>query len=270
MMAERLLKKEGLPAGTPRYRFHGKAQCLKTIEYISHTHHSYTILDGVDRRTFHKFFQKGRLGHLLKTCLFPYGIMILNITMETSVHATAQGIIMSLVQNWSSNQTEDLRPSAGSVVRRNSRGKKPDGTWRPNRATTDWPSVVIEIGWTEGPTKLQKDIEFWLGGETRAAISLNITATGRITLNAWRKKENGEIESHQRLFINTRGSVVGNFTIPFHAFYHRDKHETETDFTITHQMFSDLATTVRAEIKLHQDAKAAEKAVADNPHCTSG
>jgi hypothetical protein len=271
MMAERLVKKEGLPAGTPRYRFHGKAQCLKTIEYtLSLTHHSFIIFDGVDHHTFHKFFQKGRVGQLLKTCILSYGIMILNITMETSVHATAQGEFMSLVRDWSSNQTERLRSSTGSVVQRNSRGKKPDGTWRPNRATTDWPSVVVEIGWTEGPTKLKKDIEFWLGGETRAAISLNITETGRMTLDAWRKNENGKIESYQRLYINTRGSVSGDFTIPFHAFYHRDRHETETDFIITHQMFSHLATTVRAEIKLHQDTKAAEKAAADNSHSTSG
>jgi hypothetical protein len=39
---------------------------------------------------------------------------------------------------------------------------------------------------------------------------------------------------------------------------------------ITHQTFSHLATTVWAERKLHQDAKSAEKAAADNSHSISG
>lgn len=264
VMAERLLKKECLPAGTPRCQYHGKMQCLRTIEDVSHTQHSYIILDGVDSRTFYRNFRKGRLGHLVKSCLLPDGIIVLNITMETLVHAAAQAEFMSMIHNWYRNQTEVLTQSTGNLLWRNPHGKKPDGAWMPDSTETYWPSVVVEIGWTEGPKKLRKDIEFWLAGGTKAAISLNITATGRMTLDAWRKNEKGKVESYQKLHINARGSVTGDFSIPFNAFYLREKLETETDLKVTHQMFSDLAKRVQVAIASQQAAKAAERAAADN------
>ncbi|KAJ5949997.1 hypothetical protein N7454_001581 [Penicillium verhagenii] len=270
-MAERFLKQEGLPASTPRYQYRTKMRCLKDIEYVaSHTRHSHIILEGVDPRKFHQFSQKGPLAQLLKSCLFPCGLIILNITIQTPVHATVQAGFISLIDSWSRNQTEDIDQSTGSMVRQNSRGKRPDGAWGPTRIERYWPSVVVEIGWMEGPTKLRKDIEFWLGSETRAAISLNITATGRMTLDAWTKNENGEVESHQRLQVRPRGSPVGDFTIPFDAFYLREKRETETDFVFTHQMFARLAEKVQRRIRSLQHANAAMKTGTDKPHPSSG
>ena len=261
-MAERLLKKEGLPVGTPRYRYHGKMQLLNTLDDVSHQHHSYIILDGVDGRTCHRHFQEGRLGNLLKSCLIPYRIIVLNLKMESPVHSTAQAQFLFLVHDWSKNQTELLNESTGSVVQHSPRGKRPDGAWKPADVEANMPSVVVEIGWTEGPTKLRKDIEFWLEGETRAAISLNITKTGRMTLEAWRRNENGLVESHQRLYKNARGSVTGDFTIPFQAFYLRERREMETDFHITHETFSNMATKIQLEIKFDQARNQARKATA--------
>ncbi|KAJ5919928.1 hypothetical protein N7454_009763 [Penicillium verhagenii] len=189
--------------------------------------------------------------------------------METPPHATARAQFTSLVSAWFRRQTEELDESTGSMVRGNGRGKIPDGAWGPAWIEVTWPSVIIEIGWWEGPKKLQDDIEFWLRGNTRVAITLNITASGRIILDAWRKNETGVIESFQRLKAIPGHSPVVNFTIPFEAFYLREKDETETDLIITHEVFTIFAEKVRRKMRSYQRSKAAATRASLKPHPTS-
>ncbi|KAJ5953205.1 hypothetical protein N7454_000101 [Penicillium verhagenii] len=59
-------------------------------------------------------------------------------------------------------QASELRYSIDSKATSSGRTKISDGDWQPSPLQNPalWPSVVIEIGLSEGPAKLKKDAEF--------------------------------------------------------------------------------------------------------------
>ncbi|KAJ5917367.1 hypothetical protein N7466_010921 [Penicillium verhagenii] len=234
-MAEDILKIEGLPARTPRYRWRGKAQCRRTIKlHESHGQGSgYFVFDGVDHRAFLRW------------------LPILT--------RSRGGGLASLVDAWQLRQASRLIYSIGSEATSGGRTKRSDGDWQPSPVPipAQWPSVVLEIGLSEGPGKLKKDAQFWLTeshGQTRSVITVNITKKlGRITLENW-TMQGESIGSAQKIHINESYKITGptTFTIPFESFFLRDKGSGESDFEITHEELRRFAQSVRRSIRATQ------------------
>ena len=72
----------------------------------------------------------------------------------------------------------------------NGHRKEGDCAWRPRtRSVDDWPSVVLEVGVSEGISALRTDAHFWIsqsGGRTRVAILVAISkASKTVKVERW-------------------------------------------------------------------------------------
>lgn len=71
--------------------------------------------------------------------------------------------------------------------------KEPDQAWRPQRLPSnrsrDWPSVVMEIAYSETESKLGSDVRFWMrasGGDVRVVLTLRINRQQpKIRIEKW-------------------------------------------------------------------------------------
>lgn len=71
--------------------------------------------------------------------------------------------------------------------------QRPDQAWRPQRLPSnrsrDWPSVVMEIAYSEIESKLRSDVRFWMrasGGDVKVVLTLRINRQQpKIRIEKW-------------------------------------------------------------------------------------
>ncbi|PGH14117.1 hypothetical protein AJ79_03234 [Helicocarpus griseus UAMH5409] len=151
-----------------------------------------------------------------------------------------------------------LRLLGSSGVKTSSRQKEPDRSWippeLPTERTTQWPTVFLEVGYSESKEKLKKDMEYWLNAsdDVRMSISIDIEkGSGNILVSSWRRgiptplrtsSSNPAPQEIQSVKIE-RGpagqqpTLTGhdNITVPFRDLMLRDPQQEEKDFVITRE-----------------------------------
>jgi hypothetical protein len=72
------------------------------------------------------------------------------------------------------------------------RDKEADRSWAPRylrgQAARQWPSVALEVGYSESTQKLHRDIAYWINysnGQVKQAITIDIKNSGAITIASW-------------------------------------------------------------------------------------
>ncbi|KAJ5406880.1 hypothetical protein N7465_008164 [Penicillium sp. CMV-2018d] len=158
------------------------------------------------------------------------------------------------------------------------RNKQADRSWMPARQAREFPTVVLEVGFSETTLKLERDMDWWINGskgEVRMGITIDIKRGSRsIEIKSWtpafepslrniyttagdRQVIDRRIEDpppprmSQRILI-TRGrdgsspTIEGEpLTIPFHTLLLDEPGECEGDFVFTAEMLlQDLAEPI--------------------------
>ncbi|KAJ9202435.1 hypothetical protein DTO164E3_1024 [Paecilomyces variotii] len=108
--------------------------------------------------------------------------------------------------------------------------KQPDGLYfpaRPPRSRTpsrDWPTVVLEVAVSEGPSKLMSDVRWWIRqhqGATGIVLTLRVDRnTPQITLEKWTRGAQGHPQQEVSITITKRANNTvrienGPLIIPF-------------------------------------------------------
>ncbi|CDM38367.1 unnamed protein product [Penicillium roqueforti FM164] len=261
-MAEDILRNEGLPATTPRYRYQDAEQCVRCLELESKRYRkgqsSYIIFDHVDRRAFREDFDNKSADRLLQKAFLSYYFssqtLILRVTVS-SIHETSWGTFLEIFASWHRAQESRLVP--GGSVEGTTRAKKPSCTWRPQgyppNRDVKWPTVVVEAGWSETLKKLKEDASFWFhesNQQVQVMLTIRTTERGTITIEKW-AVEGNSVKSVQKMWIvrnrnhdSEDHQISGSIQIPFQECYLRAKRNSETDFVMSHSDMLDIAQSV--------------------------
>ena len=167
----------------------------------------------------------------------------------------------------------DLR---SAPFKRENKAKQPDNAWTPRRPppgqSQDWPTLVVEIAFSETPSKLGSDVCFWLEGTKRTAqVVLTLTINRQnpqITLER-RELQNSRAHRVQKITIykvNQRTMVQGGpLVIGFKELFLRPSDTPrETDIQLGEEKLSLLATMIWEAQEQEQGVETGVSSVADN------
>lgn len=144
------------------------------------------------------------------------------------------------------------------------RKKQADSSYGPRQLppgrTAEWPTVAVEVGFSETKAKLKSDAAYWLNqssGEVLTMITVDIKRSGNIYIILWKRSmvtnqyPNPEPEAIQEIKIyRGKGGQAANIRgdelrIPFQHMLLRDPEEGERDFVITRdELLHDLADEI--------------------------
>ena len=122
-MAEDILREEGLPATTPRYRYQDVEQCLRCLQLESKRYRegrqsSCVIFDQVDERNLQEYINNESADSLLKhsfvTYYFSSQTVILRIS--SNAHEIAHGTFSGIFEIWYMFQESPLAPTGRATV----------------------------------------------------------------------------------------------------------------------------------------------------------
>ncbi|CAG8909513.1 unnamed protein product [Penicillium egyptiacum] len=272
-MAGDILREEGLPTTTPRYQYQGIKQCLRCFELELERYnrdgqpadYSYIIFDHVDERSFQECFEDESGESLLTHSFVTYNFISLTIVMKlpTPTHETAHRSFSEIFATWSRGQESRLVPIGRVTIEGSTRRKCPDSSWKssiqaPGR-DLKWPTILVEVGWSESRAKLREDVLFWLRESTqqvKVALTIEVTRTGNITVEQWELDQNTGGTSVQpiqtmkisrkRLTGPNQYHITGSMDIQFDDCFLRAKRGSETDFHLSNDDMKEIAEAVRS------------------------
>lgn len=183
------------PPFTPIYPFKGFQDCFNIVQQAtdqyddesSKTSNHFSGFD-IDGRSFFTHFQNGEENMLsLSWEIYDHTHHILRIKMVSREHETAKGNFSEIFADWYRSHSRDRLVNTGAQsVTGQHRSKQPDASWRPRYPPQGrdrkWPSIIVEVAWSERRAKAQQDMEFWLA----VTVALSITVTrSKISTERW-------------------------------------------------------------------------------------
>ncbi|KAJ5684654.1 uncharacterized protein N7477_000999 [Penicillium maclennaniae] len=266
-MAEAIMAEEGLPETTPLYRFQGMEHCVRSFELEIDRFETegqgcgYVVFTHVDDRAFGECFEESReklLMHACKTYNFTTHFVVLR--MPSRMHERAHRAFSAIFDTWQRGQSNRLESMGGAEQ---FLGRNPEEEKDP-----EWPTIVVEVGWTEATPALMKDCLFWLresGEEVRVALSFKVYVSGQITIQQWSLRHDPvRVESTQEITIVRKKSteqheISGSLTIPFEDVYLCPKSPGDINFELTHDDMRGIATSVWKSLDFHMKNRARRK-----------
>ncbi|PGH11024.1 hypothetical protein AJ80_07300 [Polytolypa hystricis UAMH7299] len=144
------------------------------------------------------------------------------------------------------------------------RNKQADSSYGPRQLppgrSPEWPTVAVEVGFSEMREKLKSDAAYWLNrssGDVLTVITIDIKRSGNICIILWKRPvvtnqyPNPEPEAIQEIKIyRGKGGQAANLRgdelrIPFRHMMLRDPGPGEEDFVITRdELLHDLADAI--------------------------
>ncbi|EEP82648.1 predicted protein [Uncinocarpus reesii 1704] len=203
---------EALPPGSSEYDAEGLdaedveellqrhlsiAPAIEHIDSVGKQHNmdQYVVFKNMAPDAIRNFSNKKHLGHIkdfTDHCLI--------IVMPSREHEVAASIFQRFVflklDEMRPDFSLNLKPCGTAEVQGATRGKGPDVSYLPRTlpaARSDkWPSLVLEVGYSESATKLRNDASWWLTesqGEVRVVATLTIFRNHRVHLEVWKLRE---------------------------------------------------------------------------------
>ncbi|KAJ5168071.1 uncharacterized protein N7482_003665 [Penicillium canariense] len=260
----------GLPATTPQYPYRGVEQCSWVLDQEllrlegERGGNPHVIISGVDERSFLEGFVNSGEELLTKSWVtYDFHRCIVLLEMESEVHAAATASGTTLIQNWALGMTSTLTPMTAANIRGRTRSKKADASWKPaeipSARDTKWPTMVLEVKWSEPRSKLTQDMLFWLhesNGDVKVALTLSVHRRGKITIEKWvlRQGQSSGPDPHpvETVEISRPSNrqdppkITGTLTIPFKDVFLRVERAGETDLTLPTPVFEQMAREIWA------------------------
>ncbi|EFR03824.1 hypothetical protein MGYG_06823 [Nannizzia gypsea CBS 118893] len=263
---------EALPPGSNEYDAEGlKAEDLEELlqqtplftytdsEGQQHDSDRYTVFKNVAPDTIHSFSNQrhlGRIKDLASHCLI--------IIMPSRDHESATRYFDTLIEGKLNEMRArlffKLRACGSAEVQGTTRKKAPDASYRPRTLpatrSAKWPSLVLEVGYSESATKLRSDASWWLTesqGEVRAVVTLKIFRKHRVHLEVWQFRDGATrprpVETQEATVTKSaRGySASGTIVIRFQDLFLRPAAGNgERDIVLNH---ADLEELVELALK---------------------
>ncbi|KAJ5594259.1 uncharacterized protein N7459_000467 [Penicillium hispanicum] len=186
-----------------RYPYKGTKQFLETVKMeTTHQEESeaseWVLFTKVDERAFSRDFLNSD-NNILQRCWNSYDssqhLLLVKMTVSRA-HETAARVFERLFFYCLKPMGLDncLRTFGSATCKaENGSAKQPDCQFLPKRLprarTKKWPSLVVETGFSESPSKLMSDARFWLSqsnGDVQMVITIKINQSSpHIVLESW-------------------------------------------------------------------------------------
>ncbi|KXG52013.1 uncharacterized protein PGRI_082970 [Penicillium griseofulvum] len=167
--------------------------------------------------------------------------------MPTTVHEVAttqfQSILQSWIQQGDGNGNYPVMCTLGASVRGTTgKTKRPDCSWVPAHTglSTHYPSIIVEVAWTETRKKLENDMQWWLtktDGQVNVVLSVTVQRRGKIIVEEWGIKRNSVVPVQTMQIVRKPASndqkVEGHLSLNFEDIHRRQKTQGNTDFVLT-------------------------------------
>ncbi|KAJ5453847.1 uncharacterized protein N7458_004803 [Penicillium daleae] len=263
-----------LPSDTPVYRYVKKCTMESLLPQYS-VEDRFVVLKNFPSETLAK-----RDEQLPGRCDYSPSLQILIITMPSLPHEEAASSFDIMIAALAKEMKvyRRITDCGSTLVKTPDRSKQADRSWRPARPRRKFPTVVLEVGFSEATAKLERDIAWWINtsqGDVKMGLTIDIKRrSSSIEIKSWTPAfmplpSHVYITAHgrpvvdrrvsdpppprmtQRIFI-TRGRDGSNPTIeggdliiPFHALMLEQPGEGEHDFVLTTELLlQDLAERV--------------------------
>ncbi|KGO74461.1 hypothetical protein PITC_021550 [Penicillium italicum] len=263
-----------LPSGTPVYCYN--QQCAMGSLFPPYSvEDSFVVL-----KHFPAEILAESEGQLPGRCDYSPSLQILILTIPSQPHEEAASDFEALIVRRAGemNVNRRIAKCGATLVDTPERNKQADRSWKPARQGREFPTVVLEVGFSETSLKLERDIAWWINGskgEVRMGITIDIKrGSHSIEIKSWtpafepslrniyitasgrqvsdRRIENPPPPRMTGRILITRGRDGSNptmegepLTIPFHTLLLDEPGEGEGDFVFTAEMLlHDLAEPV--------------------------
>ncbi|KAJ5425591.1 hypothetical protein N7465_000661 [Penicillium sp. CMV-2018d] len=114
--------------------------------------------------------------------------------------------------------------------------------WTPEHSGLDrgWPTIVVEVAYSETPAKMIKDAKFWLN-----------ESSGQVSIEQWKMGTRAPVPV-QKLEITRNPApkcekIQGRMRLSFEEIHLRPKGSDDTDFIVSHRDLEILADRVWSE-----------------------
>ena len=217
---------------------------------------------------------------LPQRCDYSPPLQILIIKLPSQPHEEAAASFETMIGTISTKMQVYRRIAGCGATRIDTpgRSKQADRSWKPARQAREFPTVALEVGFSETTAKLEKDIAWWINeskGEVRMGVTVDIKRrSGCIEIKSWipafepslhldyvTVSGRHVVERHvdnlpppqiaQRVLFKRGRDGSGptidgeGLTIPFHTLLLDEPGEGEGDFVLTAEMLlHDLAERV--------------------------
>ncbi|OQD60876.1 hypothetical protein PENPOL_c020G01074 [Penicillium polonicum] len=241
----------------PKYEFKGIQHMLQLVEgpepddmdpgdpYVIYT---------IDERTFNDCYATSDERSLRKAfeAYDPSTNELLMNVMESRPHAVGGSAFTELFVLWLGrpNLNDPLVGTGRTVYQGTSNMKKSaDCSWTLDHR--EWPTIVVEVVYSETPAKMMKDVRFWLtecSGQVSIVLTINILERGRISIEQWKMGARAPVPV-QKLEITRNPApkcekIQGRMRLYYEDIYLRPKGPNDTDFIISHEDLELLADQV--------------------------
>lgn len=263
-----------LPSGTPVYYYNQQCAMGSLLPPYS-VEDSFIVLKHFPAEILAEYGEQ-----LPGRCDYLPLLQTLIITIPSQPHEEAAcsfgAMIAMLAQEMNVNRR--IAKCGATLVDTPERNKQADRSWKPARQGREFPTVALEVGFSETTLKLERDIGWWING-SKGEVGMGITidikrGSHSIEIKSWtpafepslrnvyvtaggrrvidRHIENPPPPRMTRKILITRGRdgssptiKGGPLTIPFHTLLLDEPGEGEGDFVFTTEMLlHDLAEPI--------------------------
>lgn len=192
----------GVSANTSQYEYQNSRHFLSILDqelriFTSNpkSKSEYIIFTGVDEKTFHRDFLDPVDG-LIDFETYSTTQQLILVKMESHTHGFTHRAFDNLLHDKlrdMNNANEHIRPFGSAHVQGKERIKRADESYKPRRLpsyrTNKWPSLVVEVGYSEVQQKLGSDVDWWLtqsDGDVKSVITIAVNKRIKeITICRW-------------------------------------------------------------------------------------
>ncbi|KAI9368036.1 hypothetical protein BJX61DRAFT_248967 [Aspergillus egyptiacus] len=215
-----LLQPEAAPSNIRHYAYHNNEQFLRDFNQESNNLDTYFLLTGVNQQIFQTQFlpRVDEDGPFARWCSYDAELELLLFKMpESTVHAVAgmtfHNVLLRAVMQMQMDRA--LQPLGSGIHYGPMGAKQPDMAWRPQRQPPGrakiWPSVVLDVVFSDTRRKLQTDLRWWLWepeGYVKTVLTIIIGRSGHeITFEKWEKSSYGRVQRQQHVGVSKNQDV---------------------------------------------------------------
>ncbi|OKL59124.1 hypothetical protein UA08_05586 [Talaromyces atroroseus] len=249
----------GLSADTRQYAYTNKRDFLAIKRRECYrlwllNRSEFIVFHGITEDIYHRDFPDSRL-----TDTFLPRLGVLLILMPSYTHGVTQGVFSAeLLYKLQSMGRLDksLRFLENAGRRGKDREKQPDKSYQPRRLprgrSTKWPTLAVEVGYSEDLRKLRLDARWWIensGGDVRTVIVISVEQDKKeITFEKW-GYDQGPTKQFQTMLSEGKNGICATnqspLTITFEDLLLRPAQgEQEGDISFNTDDLKEMATRI--------------------------
>ncbi|KAL4968449.1 uncharacterized protein BDV14DRAFT_197229 [Aspergillus stella-maris] len=192
--------------------YKNKVQFLNAFKDAEEALCQYLLLSGVTNSDFETLFATpGKGSPLPAWCTYDseLGLLLFRMPAETRVHSIAGMALHDAIRDALRDMgLESAVQSLGTGSQDAPWGEKqPDGSWRPRRnarGLDEWPSMALEVAYSETAEKLSSDVRWWLkdpGFPVRIVLTIKVHSATKLIFEKWERNLEGRPQRQQTISV---------------------------------------------------------------------